>query len=72
MREQIELLEHHADLLAQRPERRAVRAVAGILVAFGGKRAVDPDRPALMDSSAARQRSSVLLPEPLGPITTNT
>ncbi len=47
MRKQIELLEHHADLFAQRLERRPIGARARIVVALGRERSIDPDRAAL-------------------------
>ena len=47
MRKEIELLKHHADLLAQRLQRSAIGTRPRILVAFRGERAIDPDRPAL-------------------------
>ena len=47
MRKQVELLEHHADLFAQRPEGSAVGARTRIVFAFGRERSINADRAAL-------------------------
>ena len=69
----LNLLEHHADLLAQRAERR-LGAGAAFSSAAPDAASMPSIRilPRWIGSSAARQRNSVLLPEPLGPITTST
>jgi hypothetical protein len=67
MRKEIELLEHHADLLAQRLEGRAIGTRTRIVVAFGRERPVDPNRAALdrlERGEAAEQRA---LPRPARP-----
>jgi hypothetical protein len=58
VREQVELLEHHADLLADGLDGLDVVAELD---------AVDDERPCWCSSSRLMQRISVLLPEPDGP-----
>ena len=61
MREQVELLEHHADLAADGVD---------VLEVVGQLDAVDDDLPCWCSSSRLMQRISVDLPEPDGPQTT--
>ena len=70
VRPQIEVLEHHADLAAHLAQaaraHRPPRPVLAGLVA--DQLAFDPDLAVVVGSRKLTQRSSVLLPEPLGPI----
>jgi 23S rRNA A2030 N6-methylase RlmJ len=58
VREQVEVLEHHADLAAD---------LVDLLEVVGQLDAVDDDRPCWCSSSRLMQRIMVDLPEPEGP-----
>ena len=72
MAEQVELLEHHADADAGALLGDGARRQRLAVVAKPDAAAADLDVPASQPSRWLMQRSSVLLPEPLGPSSATT